>query len=474
MERARQEAARPAWHAALELRRGIPTMSSDRHAWRSLPAAQQPDWPDHGELREVIAQLESYPPLVFADSCARLREKMGMVAAGEAFLLQAGDCAETFEGISAQNIFDKVKTILQMEEVINFSGNLPVVKVGRIAGQYAKPRSHQTESRAGRTLPTYRGDCVNATEFTTPARTPDPWRLNRMYYASAATLNLLQAFTSRSRADPRQIHAWNEEFVRRSPAGRRFAGLTQAIGRALDIAGACEPGPSMHERAEFYSSHEALVLDYECALTRVDPFSGKLYDSSGHMLWIGERTRQRGGAHIEFASRIHNPIAVKLGPTCTPADALALIDRLNPHNEPGRLTFITRMGAGHVRDRLTALVEKVTASGATVAWVCDPMHGNTFEAPSGHKTRRFADIVDETKAFFEVHHRLGTHPGGIHLELTGDDVTECVGGSDEIHIHDLHKRYETVCDPRLNHSQSVELAFLLAEINLAGRVPSHR
>jgi 3-deoxy-7-phosphoheptulonate synthase len=454
-------------------------MSCDRYApptvsWRSLPAAQQPDWPDHDELREVIAQLERYPPLVFADSCDRLRKKMSAVAAGEAFLLQAGDCAETFEGLSANNIFNKVRTILQMEEVLNFSKSLPVVKVGRIAGQYAKPRSHHTESRAGLTLPTYRGDCVNDTEFSTPARTPDPRRLERMYHASAATLNLLQAFTARSCVGPRQVHSWNEEFIRRSPARSRFAGLNQAIGRALDIAGAYQPGLPMHEPAEFYTSHEALVLDYECALTRVDPFSGKLYGSSGHLLWIGERTRQLNGAHIEFASRIHNPIAVKLGPTCTPADALALIERLNPDNEPGRLTFITRMGADQIRDRLTPLVATVTAAGAMVAWVCDPMHGNTFEAPSGYKTRRFADILDETKGFFEVHHRLGTHPGGIHLELTGDDVTECVGGSDEIHIDDLHQRYETVCDPRLNHSQSVELAFLLAEINLAGRVPSHR
>jgi len=434
------------------------------HTWRDLPAAQQPDWPDPEALRDVIAELESYPPLVFAGECDQLRERMAAVAKGEAFLLQGGDCAEAFDAVSAEQIRNKLKTLLQMGAVLTYAGSVPVVKVGRIAGQYSKPRSKPTETRDGVTLPSYRGDSVNGFEFTAEARTPDPQRLKRMYHASAATLNLVRAFTTGGYADLRQVHAWNQDFVKNSPSGQRYEALAREIDRALNFMNACGVDPEEFKTVEFYASHEALILDYESALTRVDSRTGRLYDVSGHMVWIGERTRQLDGAHIEFASRIRNPIGVKLGPATTPEDALALIDRLDPEREPGRLTFITRMGADKIRDRLPTLVEKVTASGAQVAWVCDPMHGNTFEAASGHKTRRFDDVLDEVKGFFEVHKSLGTHPGGIHVELTGDDVTECVGGGDEIFVDDLHQRYETACDPRLNRSQSLDLAFLVAEM----------
>lgn len=447
---------------------GFVTVNAETHAgrqtWRSLPAAQQPEYPDPEALREVIADLESYPPLVFAGECDQLRDRLGAVARGEAFLLQGGDCAEAFDQIGADQIRSKLKTLLQMGAVLTYAASVPVVKVGRIAGQYSKPRSKPTETRGGVTLPTYRGDSVNGFEFTEAARVPDPERLKRLYNASAATLNLVRAFTTGGYADLRQVHAWNQDFVRSSPSGQRYEALAREIDGALNFMRACGADPEEFKTVEFYASHEALLLDYESALTRVDSRTGRLYDVSGHMVWIGERTRQLDHAHIEFASKIRNPIGVKLGPTTTPEEALALIDRLDPDREPGRLTFITRMGAGKVRELLPNLVEKVTASGAQVAWVCDPMHGNTFEAASGHKTRRFDDVLDEVKGFFEVHHGLGTHPGGIHVELTGDDVTECVGGGDEIFVDDLHQRYETACDPRLNRSQSLDLAFLVAEM----------
>ncbi|OEU88306.1 phospho-2-dehydro-3-deoxyheptonate aldolase [Streptomyces abyssalis] len=432
--------------------------------WRDLPAAQQPDWPDQEALRETVAELESYPPLVFAGECDQLRSRLGAVARGEAFLLQGGDCAEAFDQVSAEHIRNKLKTLLQMGAVLTYAGSVPVVKVGRIAGQYSKPRSKPTETRDGVTLPSYRGDSVNGFEFTEAARMPDPERLKRMYQASASTLNLVRAFTTGGYADLRQVHAWNQDFVKRSPSGQRYEALAREIDQALKFMHACGTDPEELKTVEFFASHEALLLDYESAMTRTDSRSGKLYDVSGHMVWIGERTRQLDGAHIEFASQVRNPVGVKLGPSTTPEEALTLIDKLDPDREPGRLTFITRMGAGTVRDRLPTLVEKVTASGAQVVWVCDPMHGNTFEAASGHKTRRFDDVLDEVKGFFEVHKGAGTHPGGIHVELTGDDVTECVGGGDEIFVGDLHQRYETACDPRLNRSQSLDLAFLVAEM----------
>ncbi|OIV36249.1 3-deoxy-7-phosphoheptulonate synthase [Mangrovactinospora gilvigrisea] len=437
---------------------------NDLNTWQSLPAQQQPEWPDRAKLDAVLGELRSYPPLVFAGECDQLRERLGSVARGEAFLLQGGDCAETFDGVSAEHIRSKLKTLLQMAVVLTYAASVPVVKVGRIAGQYSKPRSKPMETRDGLTLPVYRGDSVNGLEFTPESRIPDPERLRRMYHASASTLNLVRAFTTGGYAALHQVHAWNQDFVRESPSGVRYERLAREIDQALRFMEACGVQPEEFKTVEYYSSHEALVLDYETAMTRIDSRSGRLYDVSGHMVWIGERTRQLDHAHIEFASRVSNPIGVKLGPTTTPDEALTLIDRLDPERTPGRLTFITRMGAGKVRDRLPELVSKVTASGAKVVWVCDPMHGNTFEAPSGHKTRRFDDVLDEVKGFFEVHRGLGTHPGGIHVELTGDDVTECVGGGDEIFVDDLHQRYETACDPRLNRSQSLDLAFLVAEM----------
>jgi 3-deoxy-7-phosphoheptulonate synthase len=440
------------------------TSASAGNTWRNLPAAQQPEYPDAEALRAVIADLESYPPLVFAGECDQLRARMAAVAKGEAFLLQGGDCAEAFDGVSADHIRNKLKTLLQMGAVLTYAASVPVVKVGRIAGQYSKPRSKPNETRDGVTLPVYRGDSVNGFDFTPESRIPDPERLKRMYHASASTLNLVRAFTTGGYADLRQVHAWNQDFVRSSPSGQRYEQLAREIDNALHFMHACGVDPEEFKTVEFFSSHEALLLDYESALTRVDSRTGRLYDVSAHMVWIGERTRQLDHAHIEFASRISNPIGIKLGPTTTAEEALQYIERLDPEREPGRLTFIVRMGADKVRDKLPELVEKVTASGATVAWVTDPMHGNTFEAASGHKTRRFDDVLDEVKGFFEVHKALGTHPGGIHVELTGDDVTECVGGGDEIFVDDLHQRYETACDPRLNRSQSLDLAFLVAEM----------
>jgi len=437
---------------------------SQGYSWQSLPAAQQPEWPDHEALRKSLADLASYPPLVFAGECDQLRTRLAAVARGEAFLLQGGDCAEAFDGVSADQIRNKLKTLLQMAVVLTYAASVPVVKIGRIAGQYSKPRSKSTETRDGVTLPVYRGDSVNGFAFTPESRRPDPERLKRMYNASASTLNLVRAFTTGGYADLRQVHAWNQDFVRNSPSGQRYERLAKEIDSALSFMNACGVDPEEFRTVEFYASHEALVLDYETALTRTDSRTGRLYDVSGHMVWVGERTRQLDHAHIEFASRISNPIGVKLGPTSTVDEALTLIDRLDPEREPGRLTFITRMGKDKVRDRLPELVQKVTASGAQVVWICDPMHGNTYEAETGHKTRRFDDVLDEVKGFFEVHRGLGTHPGGIHVELTGDDVTECVGGGDEVFVDDLHQRYETACDPRLNRSQSLDLAFLVAEM----------
>ncbi|WP_084958559.1 class II 3-deoxy-7-phosphoheptulonate synthase [Thermoactinospora rubra] len=433
-------------------------------SWRDLPAAQQPDWPDRAALDRVVSELSSLPPLVFAGECDQLKAELAAVGRGEAFVLQGGDCAETFAGATADNVRNKLKTLLQMAIVLTYAGRVPVVKIGRLAGQFAKPRSKPTETRDGVTLPAYRGDMVNGFEFTAEARTPDPQRLLRAYHSSAVTLNLARAFTKGGYADLRQVHAWNQDFVAESPAGRRYEQLAREIDQALAFMRACGADPEEFHTVEFYSSHEALILDYDRALTRIDSRTGLPYDVSAHMVWIGERTRQLDGAHVEFFSRIRNPIGVKLGPTTTPEEALALIDRLNPHNEPGRLTFITRMGATKIRDVLPTLVEKVSSSGAQVAWICDPMHGNTFEAPSGYKTRRLDDVLDEVSGFFEVHRSLGTHPGGVHIEFTGDDVTECIGGAEEILEDHLALRYETACDPRLNRSQSLDLAFRVAEL----------
>jgi 3-deoxy-7-phosphoheptulonate synthase len=412
----------------------------------------------------VVRGLEGLPPLVLAAECDQLKERLASVARGEAFLLQGGDCAETFTGASADSIQGKFRTLLQMAVVLTYAASVPVVKVGRMAGQFGKPRSAATEVRDGVELPVYRGDAVNGIEFTTAARTPDPSRLLEAYRCSSTTLNLCRSLASGGYADLRQVHAWNQDFVAGSPAGQRYEQLAEEIDRAIAFMRACGADPGEFRAVEFYSSHEALLLDYERALTRTDERSGHRYDLSAHLLWIGERTRALDGAHVEFARRIRNPVAVKIGPEATAQDVLALIEALDPTREPGRLTLTTRMGARRIRRALPPLVEKVTASGATVVWVCDPMHGNTVEAASGQKTRYFDDVLDEVVGFFEVHRALGTHPGGIHIEFSGDDVTECIGGGHHIAESDLGYRYETTCDPRLNRSQSLDLAFRVAEL----------
>ncbi|MFG2621454.1 class II 3-deoxy-7-phosphoheptulonate synthase [Streptomyces sp. NPDC048507] len=433
-------------------------------SWRALPAAQQPEWPDAAALEAVRAELRDTVPLVVAAECEQLKQRLGAVARGEAFLLQGGDCAETFADVREDSVRRKVRTLLQMALVLQYAASVPVVKIGRMAGQYAKPRSKPTETRDGLTLPAYRGDAVNGFPFEAAEREPDPGRLLRMHQAAAGTLNLVRAFTTGGYADLRQAHAWNQDFVARSPVGERYSALAGQIDQALNFMRACGADERIQHAVEFFVSHEGLLLEYEEPLVREDPATGRRYATSGHMLWIGERTRDLGGAHVEFFSKLSNPVAVKLGPATDSDTVLRLIDRLDPEREPGRLTFIVRMGAGQVRDRLPVLVEKVAAEGAPVAWVSDPMHGNTFEAPSGLKTRRFDDIVDEVKGFFEVHRQLGTHPGGVHLEFTGGDVTECVGGGEEVSLDGLSERYESTCDPRLNRTQSLDLAFMVAEM----------
>ncbi len=436
----------------------------DLTALHAMGAAQQPSWPDRDALDATVARLRSVPPMVFAGECDDLKGKLAAVARGEAFLLQGGDCAETLEGATADNVRAKLRVLLQMAVVLTYAASVPVVKVGRLAGQYAKPRSSDTETRDGVTLPAYRGDAVNGFDFTAESRRPDPQRLLDVYHSSVATLNLARAFVTGGYADLRQVHTWNTDFVRSSPVGKRYERLASEIDRALTFMKAIGADPVEFHHVDFHSSHEALVLEYEHALTRIDSRTGLPYDVSAHLVWIGERTRQIDGAHVELLSRIRNPIGVKLGPNATADDAIALAGRLNPENDPGRLTFITRMGASQIREVLPELVEKVTAAGVSVAWVCDPMHGNTFEASSGYKTRRFEDVMDEVQGFFDVHRALGTWPGGLHVELTGDDVTECVGGGEDLLETDLSSCYESVCDPRLNRVQSLELAFLVAEM----------
>ncbi len=425
-------------------------------------AAQQPSYPDKARVDAAVAQLRSFPPLVFAGECDALKDKLAAVSRGEAFLLQGGDCAETFAGVTADNVRNKLRVLLQMAVVLTYAASVPVVKVGRIAGQYAKPRSSDTETREGVSLPAYRGDAVNGFQFTPEQRTPDPQRLVDVYHASSATLNLVRAFVTGGYADLRQVHAWNTDFVLSSEAGRRYEKMAGEIDKALAFMKAIGAEPDEFHRVDFASSHEALVLEYEHAMTRIDSRTELPYDVSAHFLWIGERTRQLDGAHVELLSRIQNPIGVKLGPSTSADDALALAAKLNPANEAGRLTFITRFGAGKIRAGLPELVEKVSAAGINVAWVCDPMHGNTYEASTGHKTRRFDDVLEEVQGFFDVHRAVGTWPGGLHVELTGDDVTECVGGGEDLQEVHLDERYESVCDPRLNRVQSLEMAFLVA------------
>jgi 3-deoxy-7-phosphoheptulonate synthase len=432
--------------------------------WRDRPAAQQPQWPDAHALESVREELAGAPGLVVPDECDTLRDRLAQVSRGQAFLLQGGDCAETF-GATAQQVKDKLRTILQMAVVLTYAASVPVVKVGRMAGQYAKPRSADIEALTG--LPSYRGDAVNDLTETAAARVPDPRRMLRAYASSATTLNLVRAYTRGGLADLRAVHDWNKDFVRRSPAGQRYERVAADIDKALAFMRACgidlEREQAMHG-VEFFASHEALLLDYETPLTRWDDERQAAYDLSAHMVWIGERTRALDGAHVEFARSIANPVGVKLGPGVAPEDAVALAAALDPQHVPGRLTFITRMGSARVRDVLPPLVEKVRAEGVAVTWVCDPMHGNTVTSPAGYKTRHFDDVIDEVRGFFEVHHALGTWPGGVHVELTGDDVTECLGGAHDLVEADLAGRYETACDPRLNTQQAIELAFLVAEM----------
>ncbi|HEY6794470.1 MAG TPA: 3-deoxy-7-phosphoheptulonate synthase class II [Kineosporiaceae bacterium] len=431
--------------------------------WRDLPAAQQPDWPDREVLGEVTAELAAYPPLVFAGECDDLTARIAAAARGESFFLQGGDCAETFAEVNADRIRNKIKTLLQMAVVLTYGASMPVVKVARMAGQYAKPRSKPTEIRHGIELPAYRGDAVNDYSFDARLRAPDPRRLLRAYHASSATLNLVRAFTKGGFADLRHVHEWNRGFVA-TPANARYEDLARDIDKAMRFMAACGGDFDAIRTVDVYSSHEGLLLDYERPLTRIDSRTGLPYNVSAHFVWIGERTRQLDGAHVDLMSRVRNPVGVKLGPTTTPGDAIALVEKLNPDHEPGRLTFVARMGAGKVREALPPLVKAVSAVSSEVLWICDPMHGNTFEAVSGYKTRRFEDVMDEVRGFFEVHQALGTVPGGLHVELTGDDVTECLGGAEQIDEADLATRYETLCDPRLNHQQSLEMAFLVAEM----------
>jgi 3-deoxy-7-phosphoheptulonate synthase len=433
-------------------------------------AGQQPTWPDQGALAVAVAELAEYPPLVFAGECDVMRERMAATARGEAFVLMGGDCAETFAGATANNIRDRIKTVLQMAAVLTYGASVPVVKVGRMAGQYAKPRSADTETRAGQTMPAYRGDMVNDFAFDPVARIPDPQRLVTAYHRASATLNLVRAFTTGGFADLRRVHDWNTGFVENA-ANARYERLAHDIGKAMKFMSACGADFDAMRTTEFFAAHEALLLDYERPLTRIDSRTGQAYDTSAHFIWLGERTRELEGAHVDFLARVRNPIGVKLSAKADPDDVLRLIDRLDPQREPGRLSLITRMGASRVTEALPALIERVHGSGATVTWICDPMHGNTFESQGGYKTRNFDDIVEEVRGFFAVHKELGTVPGGLHVELTGNDVTECIGGSTKILDADLEKRYETVCDPRLNHRQSLELAFLAAEM-LSGDVPS--
>ncbi len=435
-------------------------------AWEDLPAHQQPEWPDPAGIAQARSRLRSMPPLVFAGEVDALRDRLAHVAQGKAFLLQGGDCAETFADATADKIKARVKTILQMAIVLTYGASLPVVKMGRMAGQFSKPRSKNTETRNGVTLPAYRGDVVNGYEFTPEARTPNPDRLLQGYHMAASTLNLIRAFTQGGFADLREVHMWNKGFTA-NPANARYEQLAAEIDRAVRFMSACGADFEELKRVDFYVGHEALLFDYERPLTRIDSRTGLPYDTSSHFLWIGERTRQLDGAHVDFLSRVRNPIGVKLGPSTTPADIEGLMDRLDPNREPGRLTFITRMGASRIREALPPLLEFVKNSGATPVWVCDPMHGNGITSSTGYKTRRFDDIVDEVRGFFEAHRVAGTFPGGIHVELTGDDVTECLGGAEYIDEETLATRYESVCDPRLNHMQSLELAFLISE-ELAG------
>ncbi|MFT4186421.1 MAG: 3-deoxy-7-phosphoheptulonate synthase class II [Micrococcaceae bacterium] len=432
------------------------------NSWRNKKILQQPSWDDDPRLSKALSYLKKLPPLVFAGEVRDLHSKLADAVEGKAFLLQAGDCAETFEGVTAPEIQERVKTILQMATVLSYGASVPVIKVGRLAGQFAKPRSEDSETREGVELPSFRGDIVNGFEFTKEARVHNPERLVEAYNMSAATLNLIRAFTQGGYADLRLVHEWNKGIFSNG-TNKRYEALAKDIDRAMRFMEASGGDIDALKRADFYASHEALLLEYESALTRVDSLSKKPFDTSAHFVWIGERTRGLDDAHVDFLSQVANPIGVKLGPTATAGEAVDLAKKLNPDNIPGRLTFITRMGADKIRETLPKIVKGVEDAGLKVVWVCDPMHGNTIKAKNGYKTRRFDDVLAEVKGFFAVHKKLGTIPGGLHVEMTGNNVTECLGGFDEIDDEQLANRYESVCDPRLNKKQSVELAFQVAE-----------
>lgn len=435
-------------------------------SWRSHPARHQPSWPDPQELERVEKKLSTLPPLVFAGEARTLKDQLGRVAKGEAFLLQAGDCAESFDGFNAVSIREKLRVILQMAVVLTYSAGVPTVKVGRIAGQFAKPRSSPTETIDGTELPSFLGHMVNDVIFSDADRRPDPERLLQAYNQSASTLNLLRAFTKGGFADLRRVQAWNQEFVASSAEGQRYANLASEIDRAIRFmkaAGISAEQPELHQ-ADFFTSHEALILEYEQALTRQDSLTDQWYDCSAHMVWIGERTRNLDGAHMEFVRGIQNPIGVKIGPTATAQEVLSLCEILNPEREAGRLTLIVRMGSDKIAVGLPPLLEAVRDAGHVVVWASDPMHGNTFSSESGHKTRDLDDISAELSGFFDAHKEAGTWAGGIHVELTGEDVTECLGGAETVADEDLGKRYETMCDPRLNGRQSLDLAFRVSDL----------
>ncbi len=441
-------------------------------SWRDKAVVQIPAYPDAEALRRTEAELQHYPPLVFAGEARRLRESIAHVSEGRGFLLMGGDCAESFAEFHPNNIRDTFRVLLQMAIVLTFGAGVQVVKVGRMAGQFAKPRSADDETIDGQTLPSYRGDMINGIEFTEDARIPDPERLLRCYNQSAATLNLLRAFAQGGYADLRQVHTWNLGFVADSPQGHRYRDLAERIDEALAFMNACglnsDNTPQFRE-TDVFTAHEALHLPYEQAMTRVDSITGEWYDTAAHFLWIGERTRQVDGGHVEFTRGIENPIGIKIGPSVSPDDVLRLIDAVSPDNKPGRLTLIVRMGADKVRQHLPALIRAVERESRRVVWVSDPMHANTVKSGNGFKTRHFDAVLEEIRAFFDVHHDEGTYPGGVHVEMTGQNVTECVGGAQAITEAHLSDRYHTHCDPRLNASQALELAFLLA-----GSLKDHR
>ena len=441
-------------------------MKWNKDSWRSLPIKQQPTYSDLDELKKTEIRLSTLPPLVFAGEVRSLKKELASASLGKSFLLQGGDCAESFANYRADNIKNMFKVILQMSAVLTFAGSFPIVKVGRIAGQFAKPRSSDFEEINGVKLPSYRGDIVNDLEFTKEAREPKPEKLIQAYYQSATTLNLLRAFARGGLANLHEIHKWNLGFAKAAEIETKFSNLVSEITRALDFMEACgiDPEAQAINETRFYTSHEALLLPYEEALTRIDSTSGDLYDCSAHMLWIGERTRGLNEAHVNFLSGVKNPVGVKVGPTATPDEVLGLCEKLNPENEAGRLNLIVRMGADKIESNLPKLLKAVKSDGKIVLWSSDPMHGNTFKTTNNYKTRAFDKILKEVKSFFEIHKSEGTYPGGIHLEMSGDDVTECTGGFFNVKEETLAKRYETQCDPRLNANQSLELAFLVADL----------